>query len=412
MQIFKVGGAVRDKILNRPVSDNDYVVIGATPKQMQNLGYKKIGKSFPVFLHPVTGEEYALARKEIKTAPGHTGFKFVFSPDITLKEDSLRRDFTCNALYENLSTGEIIDYHHGKEDIKKRILRHISPHFAEDPLRVLRMCRFAAVLDFSVAPETMSLCRQMVEEGALKHLSATRIWGEFLKALSSPSFYRFVETARECGALNEILPEVNRLWDIPERTDYHPEKNSGAHTMLAIKAAKSSDAYINLAVLLHDVGKTKTDPALWPSHRGHPEFGAELVKNISSRLCVPKSYKEFVVFTTQNHMIYHCPLSETKRKLAALSITLAHKKNWFMPFINVLQADMKGRLKTDFSAEEASFACFKTYLERLTAAAASKKMNTIKDFSYLTNKINRRLIAPTAIKEAYIDELLSEVAEP
>ena len=176
MQIYQVGGAVRDKLLNRPCQDKDFVVIGATEAEMLEQGFKKVGKSFPVFLHPETGEEYALARKEIKTGRGHKDFKFVFTPDISLKEDSCRRDFTCNAIYEDTETGEIIDYHNGCEDIKNRILRHISKHFAEDPLRVLRMCRFAAELGFSVAPETMALCQKMVQKGAIRHLSRDRIW--------------------------------------------------------------------------------------------------------------------------------------------------------------------------------------------------------------------------------------------
>ena len=178
MHFYQVGGAVRDMLLHKSCQDRDFVVTGGTEKAMLALGFKKVGKSFPVFLHPETGEEYALARREVKTGLGHCDFKFEFTPDITLEEDSLRRDFTCNALYRNPDTGEILDFHQGRDDIKKRVLRHISEHFAEDPLRVLRMCRFAAQLEFAVAPETMALCRRMVEEGALAHLSRQRIWQE------------------------------------------------------------------------------------------------------------------------------------------------------------------------------------------------------------------------------------------
>lgn len=255
MHFYQVGGAVRDMLLHKSCQDRDFVVTGGTEKEMLALGFKKVGKSFPVFLHPETGEEYALARREVKSGLGHCDFKFEFTPDITLEEDSLRRDFTCNALYRNPDTGEILDFHQGRDDIKKRVLRHISEHFAEDPLRVLRMCRFAAQLEFAVAPETMALCRRMVEEGALAHLSRQRIWQEMEKALGCRGFYLFVRTARECGALSVLLPEIGELWNVPERRDYHPEGNSGEHTVLSLKAADTDDAMVNLAVLLHDVGK-------------------------------------------------------------------------------------------------------------------------------------------------------------
>ena len=249
MRIYQVGGSIRDKLLNKTSQDRDFVVVGATEEEMLYEGYKKVGKSFPVFLHPKTQEEYALARKEIKTGPTHKDFKFEFTPDITLEEDSIRRDFTCNAIYQDVQTGEIIDYHNGIKDIENRVLRHVSEHFSEDPLRVLRMCRFAAQLGFDVAPETMKLCQDMVKNGDMKHLSKERIWQEFEKALSYPTCYKFVEKARECGALKELLPELEYLWEVPERKDYHPEGNSGEHTMLALKKAQSSRADFSLVSL-------------------------------------------------------------------------------------------------------------------------------------------------------------------
>lgn len=410
MQIYKVGGAVRDKLLNIPSQDKDFVVIGTTEEEMLKLGYKKVGKSFPVFLHPETGEEYALARKEIKTGRGHCDFKFIFTPDISLEEDSCRRDFTCNAVYENPETGEITDYHNGCKDIENRILRHISKHFAEDPLRVLRMCRFAAQLGFSVAPETMDLCKKMVQKGAIKYLSRDRIWQEFAKALKSTSFYRFIETARECGVLKEILPEVEQLWQIPERTDYHPEGNSGAHTLLALKAARSSDSLVNFTVLLHDIGKTKTNPDLWPTHRGHDKLGAELIKKIAHRLKAPTAYAEFASFTATHHMLYHRPLQEICKELASVAVTLAKQEHndYFHRYIEVLKADMQGRDKADFSDEFNEFAKFENYLQRLTINARENTASTMPNFTVLLSDIHSGKVSPSVLKDTYLAFLLQK----
>lgn len=345
MRFYQVGGAVRDKLLHQTVQDRDFVVIGGTEEEMLALGFKKVGKSFPVFLHPKTGEEYALARKEIKTGTGHGDFAFVFTPDITLEEDSLRRDFTCNALYQEEETGRIIDFHNGAEDIKKRVLRHISPHFAEDPLRVLRMCRFAARLDFSVAPETMALCQKMVKAGELRHLSRQRIWGEIEKALSCKRFSRFIRTARECGALAELLPEVESLWQIPERLDYHPEGNAGEHTILSLEAAATDDPLVNFAVLLHDIGKTATPPEKWPCHAGHAALADEIIARIATRLQVPRRFADFARFSAKNHMVAHWPCAESKEDLLDIVVWLqrAPQPDDLERFISVLAADMRGR---------------------------------------------------------------------
>lgn len=410
MQIYQVGGAVRDKLLNNPCHDKDYVVIGATENEMLEKGYKKVGKSFPVFLHPETGEEYALARKEIKTGQGHCDFKFIFTPDITLKEDSYRRDFTCNAIYEDPQTGEIIDYHNGVNDIQNSILRHVSSHFAEDPLRVLRMCRFAAQLNFNVAPETMKLCCSMVKNGAIKNLSKIRIWRELEKALNFSSFYKFIEIARQCGALQEILPEVEQLWQIPERTDYHPEGNSGEHTMLALKAAKSADAVVNFTVLLHDIGKTQTPPDKWPSHRGHDKLGEKLIRQISHRLKAPLIYSEFASFAAANHMLYHRPLKDIVRELARVATVLARSENkeYFKRYIEVLKADMQGRAKKDFSEELAEFSHFESYLKKLTETAANTSAENMPQFADLINDIQNNILPPSAIKEAYIEYIINK----
>lgn len=405
-----VGGAVRDEILGKTIHDKDYVVTDSSEAEMLSLGYSRVGKAFPVFLHPETGEEYALARRENKTGKGHCDFSVVATPDITIEEDSHRRDFTCNALYKDLQTGEIIDYHNGQEDIKKHILRHVSEQFSEDPLRVLRMCRFAAQLDFSVAPETMALCQKMVKDGALSCLSKDRIWQEFAKALSSKTFYRFIETARECGVLNEILPEEEQLFSVPEREDYHPEKNSGAHTLLTLKAAASDDALVNYAALMHDIGKTETDKACWPSHRGHEKLGADIIKKIGNRIRVPKAYTEFAVFTSLHHMVYHQKVKNARYKLANIAVSLSYyqNKDYISKFIAVLKADMCGRGKETTPHELMEFAEFERYLMQLYEAAIAKRPSELPEFAEIISGIKAGAVSPAELNEKYVEMILSE----
>ena len=405
-----VGGAVRDEILGRPVHDRDYVVTDSSEAEMLSLGYKRVGKSFPVFLHPETGAEYALARKENKTGAGHCDFNIIATPDITLEEDAHRRDFTCNALYKDCISGEIIDYHNGQKDIKNRVLRHVSEQFSEDPLRVLRMCRFAAELDFEVAPETMKLCRDMVKSGALKNLSKDRVWQELAKALASKTFYRFIETARECGALEEILPEVEQLFAVPEREDYHPEKNSGAHTVLTLKAAESSDALVNYAALLHDIGKIKTDKACWPSHRGHDKLGVDIIKEIGKRLRVPKAYTDFASFTALHHMVYHQKPQNARYKIANIAVSFAYhkQKDYLEKFISVLRADMCGRAKEVASSEKKNFNNFCTYLTELYQSAKKKRYSEIPEFTEIVEGIKSGTVSPSYLNEQYIEWLLAQ----
>lgn len=411
MQIYLVGGAIRDKILKKENNDRDFVVTGSTEEEMLSKGYHKVGKHFPVFLHPTTKEEYALARKEINLGNGHGDFKFVFTPDITIKEDSLRRDFTCNALYQDVNSGEIFDFHKGMEDINHRILRHISDHFKEDPLRVLRMCRFAAQLNFSVAPETMELSRCMVKEGMLNYLSKDRIWQELEKALSCTAFHRFIENARECGALEVILPEVETLFHIPERTDYHPEANSGAHTLLTIQAANSDDAMVNYASLLHDIGKIKTDPKCWPSHRGHDKLGEAVIKNIAKRMKVPSAYTDFAVFTAANHMIYHQKTADYTKEIASMAVHISrnqHKEEYLNRFITVLKADLNGRKIAVSSHQKESFFLFENYLRQLVKAASKIRTSEIPGFENMIEGIKNGTLPPSIIHEAYIENLLNE----
>lgn len=410
MKVYMVGGAVRDEILGRPVHDRDYVVTDSSEAEMLSLGYKRVGKSFPVFLHPETSAEYALARKENKIGAGHCDFNIIATPDITLKEDAHRRDFTCNALYKDCISGEIIDYHNGKIDITNRILRHVSEQFSEDPLRVLRMCRFAAELDFVVAPETMKLCQDMVKSGALKSLSKDRIWQELAKALASKTFYRFIETAHECGALKEILPEVEQLFTVPEREDYHPEKNSGAHTVLTLKSAKSEDALINYAALLHDIGKIKTDKACWPSHRGHDKLGADIIKEIGKRLRVPKIYTDFATFTALHHMVYHQKPHNARYKIANIAVSLAYhqQKDYLEKFIAVLRADMCGRAKEVTASEERNFNQFCTYLTELHQSAKNKRYSEIPEFAEIIEGIKSGALSPAYLNEQYVEWLLAQ----
>ncbi|MBR5598488.1 MAG: multifunctional CCA tRNA nucleotidyl transferase/2'3'-cyclic phosphodiesterase/2'nucleotidase/phosphatase [Alphaproteobacteria bacterium] len=394
MQIYRTGGAVRDKFLNIKSQDNDYVVVGATIEEMEEKGFFRVGKSFPVFLHPLTKEEYALARKERKTGLKHQDFEFVFDKTITLEEDSLRRDFSCNAIYENIETGEIIDYHNGIDDIKNKILRHISPHFKEDPLRVLRACRFVATLDFNLAPETLSVCKQMVEEGAISHLSKTRIFQELEKSLQSPYFYRFIETARQIGLLKIIFPEVEALFLVPERLDFHPEKNTGLHTMLALKNAHSTDALVNFAILLHDIGKTKTNPSNWPSHHHHEELGIDVANLILKRINAPNCYKKFIPIAIKYHMVSHISGQNKELIMAELALILAKNSqcNYLERFTKVVYADLRGRKLDNFEETEKIFNNFKLELKSYYQIAMLPKKELISDLDEQIEKLKNNLL--------------------
>lgn len=356
MKIYQVGGAVRDKLRGKKPQDFDYVVTGSTPEQMLQLGFQQVGKDFPVFLHPETKEEYALARKEIKTGSGHRDFKFVFSPEVTLKEDLARRDFTCNAIAFDPETQEYIDPFNGREDIKNRILRHVdSGHFQEDPLRILRLCRFAAQLDFSPAPETMALVRQMTADGMLAHLTPERVWKELEKALRFPAFPQFLTTARETGALKAVLPEVDRLWDTPERPDHHPEKNSGAHTLMALAEAKDASALVRFGILLHDIGKTETPAEILPSHHHHEQNGLPLIENICRRLKVPNRFRDFALTVCRLHMKL-CKIPEMRPgTLVDFCEDLMRSGCNIDDYIAVCRADMHGRAVHISEEEEEIF---------------------------------------------------------
>ncbi|MDD3379738.1 MAG: multifunctional CCA addition/repair protein [Rugosibacter sp.] len=307
MKIYAVGGAVRDELLGLPVKDRDWVVVGATPDVMLAQGFTPVGKDFPVFLHPQTHEEYALARSERKTAPGYAGFVFHTTPEVTLEEDLRRRDLTINAIAQ-AENGELIDPYGGRADLAARVLRHVSPAFAEDPVRILRVARFAArFADFSVAPETMELMRQMVASGEADALVAERVWQELARGLMEATPSRMFAVLRECGALRKLLPELDALWGVPQRADYHPEIDTGVHVMLVIDMAAQLAAPLpaRFAALVHDLGKGVTPADILPRHYGHEHKSVELLDAICIRLRVPADCRDVARLVAHFHGDMH-----------------------------------------------------------------------------------------------------------
>ncbi len=307
MQLFVVGGAVRDQLLGLPASDRDWVAVGATPEALLALGYKPVGKDFPVFLNPQTGEEVALARTERKTAPGYRGFAIHAAPGVTLEEDLLRRDLTINAI-ALAEDGTLIDPHGGQRDLAGRVLRHVSPAFVEDPVRLLRLARLAARFpDFTVAPETMALLREMVQHGEVDHLVPERVWQELSRGLMTARPSRMLEVLRECGALARLLPEVNRLWGVPQPPAHHPEVDTGVHLLLVLDEAARVHAPLPVrwACLCHDLGKGTTHPEAWPRHIGHEGRSAKLAAGLAKRLRVPTDCSELAEVVAREHTHIH-----------------------------------------------------------------------------------------------------------
>ena len=349
MQIYLVGGAVRDSLINYPSSENDWVVVGATPEQMTDLGYKPVGQDFPVFIHPKTGEEYALARTERKSGHGYKGFEFYTSTEVSLEEDLIRRDLTINAMAQD-DEGRIIDPFDGQKDLAHKLLRHVSEAFTEDPLRVLRVARFAARythLGFTVAPETMALMKSIVAKGEMEFLVAERVWKETSRALTEQSPQVFFEVLKACNALEVLLPEVDALFGVPQRADYHPEIDTGIHTLMALKAAtKLTDCEaIRFAVLVHDVGKAITPEDVLPSHSGHEKRGLPLVKAICDRLTVPNKHRQLAMSVTEFHLHCHRALELKPATLLKLfqSIGAIRSPDKLIDFLTCCEADIKGR---------------------------------------------------------------------
>ncbi len=307
MQVYIVGGAVRDALLGRPCDDRDYVVVGSTPAAMQAAGFRPVGKDFPVFLHPQTHEEYALARTERKSGHGYHGFTFHASPDVTLEQDLARRDLTINAMARG-EDGGLVDPFGGRRDLEAKILRHVGPAFAEDPVRILRLARFAARFDdFTVAPETLALMRGIVDCGEVDHLVAERVWQELAKGLSEAKPSRMFEVLRDCGALARLLPEVEALFGVPQRADYHPEIDAGVHTMMVIdQSARHGFALpVRFAALTHDLGKATTPADILPRHLGHEQRSATLVEALCARLRVPNDCRDLALIMARHHGAVH-----------------------------------------------------------------------------------------------------------
>jgi tRNA nucleotidyltransferase (CCA-adding enzyme) len=348
MKIYKVGGAVRDKLLGLPYKDSDWVVVGATVDEMLALGYKQVGRDFPVFLHPETKEEYALARTERKSGRGYTGFVVHASPDVTLEDDLRRRDLTINTLAET-TEGELVDLYNGRADLDARLLRHVSPAFTEDPLRVLRVARFAARfahLGFTVAPETLELMNEMTQAGELEHLVPERVWQEIHNALGTLSPQVFFDVLRACSALRVILPELDNLFGVIQPAKYHPEIDTGVHTLMVLEqAAKLSPLpSVRFAALVHDLGKALSPHP--PLHTGHEDAGAKLIEALSARLRVPNEFSELGVLVSRYHTRCHrANLHEPEDLFQTLEVNDALRRpDRFALFLLACEADARGRL--------------------------------------------------------------------
>ncbi len=347
MKIYTVGGAVRDELLGLPVADRDYVVIGATPEEMVALGYKAVGKDFPVFLHPQTHEEYALARTERKTARGYHGFAFHATPDVTLEQDLARRDLTINAIAKD-EHGNLIDPYHGAADIKARMLRHVSPAFAEDPVRILRLARFAARFGFSIADETQQLMCTMVANGEADALVAERVWQELSRGLMEAKPSRLFETLRACGALARVLPEVDALYGVPQTAAHHPEVDTGVHVMMVVDYAASRNYALDVrfAALTHDLGKGATPNEEWPRHIGHEERSVDLVAALCERLRVPTECRDLALVMARQHGNIHRAAELRPGTIVQLlqSADAFRKPERFTRLLQACESDARGRL--------------------------------------------------------------------
>ncbi|HTJ91879.1 MAG TPA: multifunctional CCA addition/repair protein [Pararobbsia sp.] len=354
MKVYAVGGAIRDALLGLAVKDRDYVVVGATPEQMMADGFRPVGKDFPVFLHPRTQEEYALARTERKTALGYHGFQFYFAPDVTLEEDLARRDLTVNAMARECApdgtlVGKIVDPYHGQRDIEQRVFRHVGEAFVEDPVRILRLARFAArFADFTVADETRTLMRQMVAAGEVDALVPERVWQEISRGLMEDAPSRMFDVLRDCGALARVLPEVDRLWGVPQRADYHPEVDTGVHVMMVLDhaARQGYSLAVRFAALTHDLGKGTTPADILPRHIGHEGRSVDLLKPLCDRLKVPNECRDLAVLVAREHGNVHRSLEFDAAALVRLIERCdgLRKPGRFEEAMQACESDARGRL--------------------------------------------------------------------
>ncbi|AAU90718.1 multifunctional CCA addition/repair protein [Methylococcus capsulatus] len=350
MKAFLVGGAVRDRLLGLPVRERDWVVVGESPETMIARGFRPVGRDFPVFLHPETHEEYALARTERKTAPGYRGFVVHAAPDVTLEQDLERRDLTINAMAET-PDGRLVDPFGGRRDLEARLLRHVSSAFAEDPVRILRVARFTArltPLGFRVAPETLVEMRRMVEAGEVDALVPERVWAEFAKALAEPAPSAFFRTLRDCGALKRLFPEIERLFGVPQPPRHHPEIDTGVHTLMVLDQAArlTADPSARFAALTHDLGKALTPPELWPSHRGHERLGLGALNTLCDRFRAPNAFRRLAEKVMRYHGLCHRAAELRTSTLVDLLDRLGALKrhdDTLEPFLLACEADARGR---------------------------------------------------------------------
>ncbi len=401
MKCYLVGGAVRDRLLGLEVRERDWVVVGATADELLKQGYKEVGRSFPVFLHPETHEEYALARRETKTAPGYRGFEVDFGPEVTLDEDLMRRDLTINAMAED-DAGRLVDPYGGERDLAEKVLRHVSPAFREDPVRILRVARFAARFDglgFTIAPETMALMGEMVAQGEAAALVPERVWQETVRALGEDAPQRFFEVLRECGALKVIFPEIDRLWGVPQPKRWHPEIDTGVHVMMVLEQAArfSPSVEVRFAALTHDLGKGVTPEQYWPRHSGHEAASVRLVGEMCERLGAPKRFRTLAEKVARYHGVCHRAdelRPETKLKVLE-SLGAFRADSLLEDFLVACEADYRGRLGMTEDAYPAA-----DVFRRAHAAASTVSGAALADEGYegarLGEELRRRRIAAIA----------------
>jgi tRNA nucleotidyltransferase (CCA-adding enzyme) len=368
MKTYVVGGAVRDELLGLPVQDRDWVVVGATPEEMLRQGFRPVGKDFPVFLHPQTHEEYALARTERKTTPGYHGFVFHTAPDVTLEQDLARRDLTINAMAID-DDGNIVDPYGGRRDLADRLLRHVSPAFAEDPVRILRVARFAARFTaFTLAPETLELMRHMTDAGEVDALVAERVWQELARGLMKAKPSRLFEILRQCGALARVLPEIDALFGVPQRADYHPEIDTGIHTMMVVDltARLATELPARFAALTHDIGKSATPADILPRHIGHEAASVAMLGPLCARLRVPADCRDLALLVARYHGTVHRANELTAVTMVKLieRCDAIRRPERFAPFLQACEADFRGRLGN----EERSYSQAQLWQHALAAA--------------------------------------------
>ena len=408
-RVYMVGGAVRDNLLSVPVQDHDWVVVGATPDMMVQQGYLPVGKDFPVFLHPSTHEEHALARTERKTARGYKGFAVYSSPDVTLEQDLARRDLTINAIALD-EDGELVDPYYGQRDLQHKVLRHVTEAFAEDPVRILRVARFAARFsDFTVAPETLELMSTMVHNGEVDHLVAERVWQELSRGLMEQRPSRMFEVLRACGALARILPEVHALWGVPQRAESHPEVDTGEHLMLVLDMAARLQAPLTVryACLCHDLGKATTSPDDLPRHPGHELRSVDLLRAMSQRLRVPTHCRELAEVVAREHGVIHGSLSLSAEETVLLleRCDAFRQPKRFEEVLLACECDFRGRLGYEAESYMQHQHLLKTHVLLAKLDEGEIALNALKNFVPSSTAISKGSVIKSAIRQCRIDTL-------